>query len=303
LLLLDNDNQIGKLPSLWRELCNLPAQTVSIIHLNALIWAYVKRGQWDVVGSLYNAVVGDEASTAFSGKPYFSSKPLPVPTGIHPSRATFQCVMRGLAHHGNLFSALLVLEDMTRAGQEPLVSDFIALFQGFARFGRVATDSQRASNSQRIPSVETFTKTPVPTLTTAPKSPTRRLSDIWAESMKFESDLPESTSDHDEWTLDNLNALFDSLIDLPPPSSRTPVSPWAQPRRDPLAQAPSPRAVFYVLMAFSRVRGNDPVVLQEVFGRLEGKFGSRNKEGWIGWRLDRRLTRLRQDWESVKQCN
>jgi len=308
ILLLDNTDQVGKLPEVWRDLCGRNGKspgTVNIIHLNAILWAFAKRAQWDVVGAIYNKLLSDRATgdtdgrTPFPARAFFSSKGkgLPVPSGLSPSAATFQCILRALTYHGDLTSALSVLQDMDNAGFQPVVSDFVAFFQGFARFGELAVDDESGAGDI-TPPVEKHTRKPVPNNAPQEQPAPRRLTDIWSDGMRRKDAPSEPADAGGEWNKETLQLLFQTLLGVSP--QRLPATAdraWYLPPHARTLPGPRPGAVFYILMAYRRVIGDDPAVLLDVLEQLERKFGPGNEEGWAGWKIDGRLNWLRQCWE------
>jgi pentatricopeptide repeat protein len=310
-LILDKTDQVGKLPEVWRSICDRDRKSpgyANIIHLNAILWAFAKRAQWDVVGAVYNklllgGITDDiDSTTAFPSRAFFSSKGkgLPVPNGLAASAVTFQCILRCLTYHGDLISALSVLQDMDKAGFQPVVSDFVAFFQGFARFGEGSVEDEAGTGSM-MPPVDSHTPTLVPGSAPQAKPAPRRLTDIWSDGMRRKNGRADPAGGHEEWNKGTLELLFQSLLGVPPQDGRvTADSPWRLSPHPRTVPAPRPGAVFYILMAFRRVHGEDPAVLLDVLAQLERKFGPGNEEGWSGWKVDGRLRRLRENWMQAR---
>ncbi|KAJ9128357.1 hypothetical protein QFC24_000650 [Naganishia onofrii] len=114
-----------------------------------------------------------------------------------------------------------------------------------------------------------------------------------------------------EWTLVTLQQVFHSFLATSPSpplpantvtaTTTTTTNPTTTHRRywDPSpAEAPSPRNIYYIMLAFARTTDRNKEVLRAVWKHLEGKFGDENEEGWVGWRLDARLRRMRE-WLGV----
>ncbi|KAJ9107833.1 hypothetical protein QFC19_002739 [Naganishia cerealis] len=117
-----------------------------------------------------------------------------------------------------------------------------------------------------------------------------------------------------EWTLVTLQQVFQSFLatspGLDPSTSSASPSTTRQPHatsstrhikkywESSLSEAPSPRNVYYIMLAFARTTDRNRPVLRAVWEHLESKFGEGNEEGWTSWRMDARLKRLR-DWLAV----
>ncbi|KAJ9125637.1 hypothetical protein QFC22_000599 [Naganishia vaughanmartiniae] len=111
-----------------------------------------------------------------------------------------------------------------------------------------------------------------------------------------------------EWTLVTLQQVFHSFLatspNPPPPTDTTSTDSNTDPTTnrkywDPAPdEAPSPRNIYYIMLAFARTTDRNRDVLRAVWGHLEAKFGEGNEEGWVGWRLDARLKRMKE-WLGV----
>ncbi len=298
ILLLDRTDQLGLLPGLWQNVCTQGKP--SPLLFNAMLWAYSKRGQWDVAGQLYNRILAniprDCPSLAFSDPPFFSSKALPIPAALTPGKDTYQCLVQALAYHGNLHSALHVLQDLTQdpAGLQPDVADLLALFHGFARFGEASPDYPLSQHEQAgLPRPESFPRIPL-SGHGQPRRSASRLSEIWTQSLS-----QPDPADFDRWTLGTLDQVFESLLAMQPGDSVATSSRRAGQAiaRAMSMRAPDTRGVFNILMAYSRCTSGNVARVQEVFGRLQAKYAPGNAEGWHGWRLDARLRRLVWTWQ------
>lgn len=141
----------------------------------------------------------------------------------------------------------------------------------------------------------------------------RRLTDLWSHTApiatsqtspwQVRSGDENDVADENPWTLTALDQLFIAFLALRPghrsqPSeSATPPIADEDDVDDSLTRAPTPRAVYYILVAFARVTGEDREVLRTVWADLEAKFGPQGQEGWRGWKVDKRLERLVQQLE------
>lgn len=337
--------------------------------LNMTIWMLAKRGQWNIVGPAYNKLLKHtphatpHVSAAFP-RDYFTpshdlSFDLYFRNTTFLDKITYQSLIRALAFHGNVVPALAVMQDLLNdsRGYTVALSDFVALFQGFARFGRIPVGWEDlegvaygqgvhsdavygdAKGALRPPLWEEEAPSPVkptpespmfpppifpepsfPGSTTASPSSRshkmdalKQMTEIWAGRVNTWDQFPESehhraapTRLEREWTLVTLQQVFQSFLAIPPVLDAPQQSPsdpfvgratkkWWEPS---LAEAPSPRSIYYIMLAFSRTTDSNLPVLRAVWEHLENKFGEGNEEGWIGWRLDARLRRL-QDWLAV----
>ncbi|GHJ85259.1 hypothetical protein NliqN6_1661 [Naganishia liquefaciens] len=343
--------------------------------LNMTMWILAKRAQWNIVGPAYNKLLKHtpHATTHISAafpRDYFTpshdlSFDLYFRNTTVLDKITYQSLIRALAFHGNVVPALAVMQDLLNdsRGYSVALSDFVALFQGFARFGRIpvgwedlevaayargaqgdavyanARDELRPpawddeapdvaiKSARRDPSIFPPPIFPEPsfpgcTMTTTPSTLSGRshkmdaikqMTEIWAGKVNAWDQHSESPSrQHSaptrlerEWTLVTLQQVFQSFLaispiaDAPSPlasdTSRATTKKWWEPN---LAEAPSPRSIYYIMLAFSRTTDTNVSVLREVWEQLERKFGEGNEEGWTGWRLDARLRRLKQ-WLAV----
>ncbi len=316
--------------------------------LNATLWAYAKAGRWDLVGPIYailrrhlsesslgkDILIVDPESESFpfpsSQNDFFNSRsinPIFPPTDLIPDKVSYQLLIRALAYHGNLRSALLVVQDMT---QDPRcykmeMSDFVGIFQGFGRFGTVPAspntdedwfssdiESQTSQSSNFPPTISPEPIRVDGGVAARPTSAFRKLTDIWAEKVNSWDRKPEEKEDIDpvtkaiaqEWSLPTLERLFSAFLAITPPPLPDPpkISPddfVAEGSSRVIAiRGPTERGVFYILTAFARMTGHDAEVMRMVWTDLERKFGPENREGWIGWNVDNRLRRMVEGWDS-----
>jgi hypothetical protein len=372
LILMDKMNQMNQLPGICRSfnerrvIPDYPGEqgrkskTIdgedATVLLNMTIWMLAKRAQWNVVGPAYNKLL---IYTPYATKHLSSAFPPDYFTPSHdPSftlyfrnettldKITYQSLIRALAFHGNIVPALSVMQDLLNdsRGYTVALSDFIALFQGFARFGRIPVgweelgmpledaagedvyaDSEaplrpdlgddHSSSAKSVKPTEramfpppTFPEASRPGSSGSSKMDAlKQMTEIWADKINAWEQPGAATPSmptrlEREWTLVTLQQVFQSFLALSPifdaprssASSRTSATSsrkWWQPS---LAEAPSPRNIYYIMLAFSRTTGNNLPVLRAVWQHLESKFGEGNEEGWTGWRLDARLRRLKE---------
>ncbi|KAJ9109298.1 hypothetical protein QFC21_000627 [Naganishia friedmannii] len=351
--------------------------------LNMTIWILAKRGQWSIVGPAYNnllargplAAADRQPSSAFPPEYFTPSHDLSsFHLCFHPTtslnKITYQSLIRALAFHGNIVPALAVMQDMMNdeRGYTVGVSDFVSLFQGFARFGTipvgwegVTAESTSASagdvgymdtGRSLRPDGEDDEYAPLspqrdffpPPIFPEPRHPgpitqdrssssssssktdaIQQMTEIWAGnigSSAWDGAPSDKGKGRDrgnvgasglnklerEWTLVTLQQVFHSFLasspnpPLPNTATSTTSSSDSTIHRkywdSSPAEAPSPRNIYYIMLAFARTTNRNREVLRAVWKHLEGKFGEENEEGWLGWRLDARLRRMRE-WLGV----
>ncbi|KAI5451923.1 Translation factor guf1 mitochondrial [Naganishia albida] len=361
LILMDKMNQMNQLPGICRSfnerrVVSTPQaeqgrkrKTIdgedATVLLNMTIWMLAKRAQWNIVGPAYNKLlihtphVTRHLSSAFP--PDYFTPSHDVSFGIYfrnetaLDKITYQSLIRALAFHGNIIPALAVMQDLLNdsRGYTVASSDFIALFQGFARFGRIPVGweelgmtlgdmqadvfadsmaslrpglgdddfpanvkSEKATDRAMFPP-PIFPEASRPGSSTSKMDALKHMTEIWAGKINT-WERPGATMPtklEREWTLVTLQQVFHSFLALAPvfdsPRMSTTSRKWWEPS---LAEAPSPKNIFYIMLAFSRTTDNNVPVLRAVWRHLESKFGEGNEEGWTGWRLDARLRRLKE---------
>lgn len=275
-----------------------------IVIINAALWAFAKLGRWDIVGPAYNALHATASRTPitsplFDNGPnleFFSTSPhqsLAIPPDVLPSAVTYRLLIHALAYHGNFVPALTTFQHMLEQadrGIMPCVADYNSLFHGFARFGVVATPSIDAvagfpewNHPEPIELVQPASASKLGSRT---KSRGARLAEMW-ERGAAGTVTPERAVNQD-WTFEALGSLFGAFMGMPPPPSGTRI-------------APTPRAVYYMLLAFARTSGADREVLRDVWLALKRKFGDGNPEGWTRWTVNARLRRMAELWEDIRE--
>lgn len=371
LILMDKMNQMNQLPGICRSfnerrvIPDYPGEqgrkskTIdgedATVLLNMTIWMLAKRAQWNIVGPAYNKLLihtphaTKHLSSAFPPDYFTPSHDLSFTLYFRNETAldkiTYQSLIRALAFHGNIVPALAVMQDLLNdsRGYTVTSSDFIALFQGFARFGRIPVgweelgmslgdvagedvyadslaplrpdlgddDFPSSAKSEKSTERAMFPPPIFPEASRPGSSGTskmdalKQMTEIWAgkiNAWEQPGTATPTTRLEREWTLVTLQQVFQSFLALSPvfDSPRTSTSTgasattsrkWWEPS---LAEAPSPRNIYYIMLAFSRTTDNNLPVLRAVWQHLESKFGEGNEEGWTGWRLDARLRRLKE---------
>jgi hypothetical protein len=312
---------------------------------NQTMWMLAKRGKWRTVGPVYCHMLENtpaarkDSSTAFPAEYFTPSNTVATifPAFQHSQldKITYQSLIRALGYHGNIVPALAVLGDMLRdeRGYTADISDYIAIIQGFARFGNsleaeeaerrtvrrlaLATDDGYAESllelfppviyPQSIPVVQLSEQgSPVPEALPRHKEKAggmRKLTEIWANKIDVWGGSRDGQERERRPGLDLpvLDRVFRAMLSTVPSSSHRASE---EPDYDSTpyhlftrrhAVSPTPRAVFVCLMAFARCTDGDPEVLKSVWADISDKFGPGNQEGWTEWKMDKRLRRLAND--------
>lgn len=312
--------------------------------LNQTIWMLAKRGNWRVVGPVYHELLqatNSRTSIAFPAEYFDPSNVLSVIyPAFHQSRLdkiTYQGLIRALGFHGNVIPALNVMGDMLRdeRGYVADLSDYIAILQGFARFGNslepVEAQQRRSRRlsfhlnadqpedlmelfppliyPQHLPvdlASEHGHTTPDGLARSEPRGRgktggLRKLTEIWASKIDGWVE-PSGTADAKQPRLPGLDIsiltkVFRAMLGTAPVARYAGQSVRSASFRYHAAStrqclAPNPRAIYIILIAFARCSDGDPEVLKSVWADLEDKFGLGNQEGWVGWKVDKRLSRI-----------
>jgi hypothetical protein len=209
--------------------------------VNAVLWAYAYNNHTDVASILYrvlqhNAIpeVGDH-DIDFAIQYLADKHRLIIPANMIPDDITYITTMQMFAYRGDLLPALQVFCDMAsaippsnqKAGTQPTRARNRALSAFRALFLGFARHAPRFSLPARL----------------------TRLDEGSGES---------------QWTLRNLEALFNEFLSLP----KTLI--------------PSERLVYWILTAFSKASNHDETKLREVLKRLEDSFGRQWQSGRLG---------------------
>lgn len=314
---------------------------------NQTIWMLAKRGHWRIVGPVYGEILRNTPSAISTPSNAFPAEyftPANLLSGIYPTfdqsradKVTYQSLIRALGFHGNVIAALNVMGDMLRDDRSHTadVSDYIAVMQGFARFGNSLEPEEAHRRRARRLSFHSETDLsgdlleifppvifpdPLPLVqpselgsvsSDALTSPgngkggksggLKKLTEIWGNKIDGWTDTPTGAQVSRErmpgMDISILTKVFRAMLSTKPssfgPGGAAPSRSsryYATSRR--ASFAPTPKAVFIVLMAFARCSDGDPEVLKSVWADLEDKFGPANEEGWVGWQVDKRLKRI-----------
>ncbi|GMK56546.1 hypothetical protein CspeluHIS016_0303860 [Cutaneotrichosporon spelunceum] len=243
----------------------------SLVLVNAALWMAIRSDRWDVAGALHAALSArsaEETARALhdASLPESLAEPL---TTLAPDRVTSALLVEAHTYRGDLLAALNALRGMFADGHAPGVTEYMAMFHGFARHGAVgqglAGDASAAFPLWHDNHVTTGLDNP------------------WGDEDPGE--FGSNYSPVNLWTQAALEDLFTSFLALPP--RRPSKSSKSLPR------APSANAVYRTLLAFGRATNSDGTAVRAALGAMHSKFGPGNEEGWVGWHEDKRIKRVR----------
>lgn len=242
----------------------------AVVLVNNAMWLSITANEWDLALGLYEVLKTQEGDVpSLKSTVAIPETLLPTLGRLRPSRNTFGLFVLGASYRGDLIKALSIMQDMLRDGHVPGVHEYVALFLGFARFGIIPSGPAGSATAA------------FPLWRDIPAEQVGGISNPWGiEPGTFTSNYGPGASA--TWTQSALEDLFQAFLNLTPP--KRPGHP---------ARAPSAKAVYHTLLAFARVTNADARVVAAVFEAIEHKFGPTNTEGWVGWREDSRLQRVR----------
>ncbi|EGO01605.1 hypothetical protein SERLA73DRAFT_103500 [Serpula lacrymans var. lacrymans S7.3] len=224
--------------------------------INACIWAYAQNRQIDVASTIYRVLRNNFVPEVNAGEHdideainyLYDVEGIIVPKDVIPDEITYTAMIQSLAYHGDLMRALQVFVDMLSSPNlEPN-----AVFSEESGQPQLYRPTLAAFRGIFIGFVRHGRK---PCLRKTPPTLAFRL-----------GSFGDSTSS-ELWDLNNLHVIFKTFLDLPADSQ------------------PSERVIYWIMIAFGKVSGDDPGKLRKIWSQLEKKFGG----GWGG-----RLERLRQ---------
>lgn len=235
---------------------------LSIDGINACMTAFMHNSRMDVVSTIYRVLRHHVVPECSVGEHDIRAaihyldvtEDIVIAENIIPDRVSYTIIIQGLAYHGDLIQALRIFTHMLSSPDiepfAPRVPDengellpvnypttlpvFRALFLGFARHA-------------------------------APPVPKRKEEKL-STRLRHLAHPPFSDS---PWTLQNLNYLFMSFLELP------------------MGTRPSERTIYWILVAFAKTSGNNADKLQEVWSQLEAHF-----DGQRGGRLEKFRKRI-----------
>lgn len=266
-----------------------------------MLWVYAERGLLSEAQGVYTAMRRGRPIDLGQLGPHPDSPPSssrlyqPPP----PTESTYVRLIQALAHRGKLKHALNTLRDMITpptattthlTAYRPSMHVFACLFRGFAIHAHPPSNSHFLS--PRLLRGPTQRANARATREAAFAALTRLDSSSVKDDRGVGTGPPGSL-----WNLTTLRSLFSSFLALTPPHpSTTAAMPFGGKRT-----APSSKELFWLILAFEVVTGEDSRVVLDVWDAVESKFGHEEKAkgvrsvGWTGWRVDRRM-REHMDW-------
>jgi hypothetical protein len=250
------------------------------------MWHAARAGQWEVATGMFEVLSAPEAHVAaLPPSPAVPEEIVPHLARLQPSRLTYAMLVMAASYRGDLVFALTVLQRMLKAGNDPGVEEYVALFRGFARFGVVP----------RTPAGDATSVFPL--WRDIPAEQSGGIANPWGpeegdagaerdhgrRSNNTASTSAYAPSVSSMWTQAALEDLFAAFMGLPP-TTRQGMPP----------RAPHRNSVYLTLLAFGRVTNADAAVVRAVLDAMTDKFGPGNSEGWVGWVEDKRITRVRE---------
>ncbi|KAM0752483.1 hypothetical protein T439DRAFT_324574 [Meredithblackwellia eburnea MCA 4105] len=264
---------------------------------NSMLWQMAKRGFLDDALRMYEAMrsgepvpIGqlapDSRSTSASQRSQFFVFP------PKPDKGTKMSLVQAFAYHGDFRGAMQLLVQMLEVGDEakggsgwtvesiPSISAFKPVFKAFVEFG-----SGPQTRSNFFGSID-LSNSNIPH--TKPRSSPTKNSKLF--SSLYAS--PSSKFDLSLWNVENLQKLFAAFLSIPARRAYASTPSLQMPAN---RNAPSPSHVFWILLAFHKLSGEDSRIVLEVWTSLLDKFGRKEdidrpgKPAWYGWKVDQRV--------------
>ena len=252
--LCDNMKEIDDLADILRMAVNEAQDDKKAMTAlaNQAMGIYARHGVWPMASAIYRDLT--ESTILFPGV----GEVIPKDLDIKASRHTYSIFIAALCDSGYLREALQVMADMDTANHPPFILEYSSLFNGFARYGDIPHRSGRATSL--------FPPWLIQTVGAAARSDRTGSLVRWDGKRAYESD----------WTGSALESTFESLLTLTPGMRRvsTPYS------RIDSYRAPNASVVYDIMCAFARTTGCDDVVLRKVWGKLDKKFSTGNRQHW-----------------------
>lgn len=266
------------LTELERALPKVPKKEDKIVLVNVAIWLAAVSKRMDVAGALYTTINPPEETTTYS----HSIAELPIGLvdeigDLTPTKQTFYLMLSAYTYHGDLISALTTMQQLLARGHPAVVANYVALFRGFARFGKIL-EGEAGDASDLFPPFIEFTSQ-----STLYEIKQRRTSGFF-DSLRGKAKVESEVLNH--WTLQAFDEIFQSFLALEPGKG---VSGKA---------APTAKGVHFALLAWARVTNGDLGSVWHAYDAMRTKFGPGNKEGWAGWEEDARLKQLGERLQS-----
>ncbi|KAF9468836.1 hypothetical protein BDZ94DRAFT_1207889 [Collybia nuda] len=212
--------------------------------INSVIWAYGNNGRVDIVMMIYRLLRNNVSPERHSGGDDIQSvitqlkkeEQITVDPALRPNEITFTMMIQVMAYQGNLLATLTVFMDMISSQNlemgAPLVLD---------------------ENHQLVPS--TYSPT-LPVFRAIFLGFSRHALPPKKKKIRMPASIRASNPPgRPTWSLDNLQSLFDTFMDLP---GHVRIS---QP------------TIFWIMVAFDKTSGNNVDIMRRAWQQLEDRFG------------------------------
>ncbi|GAA5975898.1 hypothetical protein JCM11641_002832 [Rhodosporidiobolus odoratus] len=258
----------------------------------AMVWVFAKRGMMAEADRFYESmkmqreVLLDELRPEMEGAVLYSSGISVQPPPL--SDRTYTALIQSFAFRGDFHSAIRILRDVFTSSSPassssglsvaPAPHHFLPLFRAFATFGSTRASQSSSLNSTLLGGAHVRSH-----------AVSRSLSPFAALTQQDSRYLRSSSQDNDDpFSLSALYSVFGSFLALtPPPPSTLSTRSFSGART-----APSPKDMWWILLAFEKLTDGESDAVLEVWDKLEEKFTGKEKEGWMGWREDKRIKRV-----------
>ena len=220
--------------------------------VNACIIAYSRAHRVDIASTIYRVLRHHETPETYIGEndideaiQYLKDvEGIEIAGNLIPDRISYTSTIQSLAYHGDLMGALQVFTHMLTA---PDIEPF--------------SPRLRDENGELVPHNYPIS---LPVFRALFLGFSRHAKTPFSDPLKFSSRLKKrNEKNHDSegsespWTLWSLDSLFKAFLDLPDGTRA------------------SERTIYWILVSFAKLSGNDPDKMREIYNELERKFGDR----------------------------
>jgi pentatricopeptide repeat protein len=293
---------------------------------NHMVWIYAKRGLLIEAMKMYTAMNEGKGINLRDLAPPMEVEIISSSSTEHvyliippsPSAETHGSLIQSFAYTGDLKSALSILRTMLNPPHhhrhhpisplptppQTLLLIYLRLFRGFASHGESPIDSSYQPintilySGQRVGPNRTTSNLTFDTL--------RRFT---ASSSSSSSSSSQSSGNGElVWSIEILETLFKAFLQIPPPPPSSSSSSSSSSSTTPLAiqsTAPSPKLIWWVLLAFDKLSAGDTERVLKVWKGMERTFKEGEEGGggggWKGWRMDSRIKRTIEKLEKRRR--
>lgn len=267
----------------------------AIVLVNYMLGSLVEQGDLSEAVAVADSLIGGDSISPDDLDT--GSVRVPASTAyLRPNRQTYQTLLKGLATNGWFTPAVRVMQRSTEAGFAPRVPDYIALFNGFARFAAEPEKRLSGPLAEVMPSVQSD---PLP-IAPGMKIPASPFWDILGDKIEVRSPAQRENP----WNRQALEAFWTPFLAVLP--------------NEHASVAPSPYQAFRIAVAWAKVTAGDEEILRSIWVQMEHKFGAqrsgldhngvgqhtgtiggmstegrKDAEEWFGWGDSNRTKRLR----------